>query len=222
MGYSRAGFDVTGVDLKPQKRYPFEFIQEDAIEYLEEHGHEYDAIHASPPCQAYSTITRVWKGKAESHPKLIIPVRQQLIHLGIPYIIENVEGARRDLIDPIMLCGTMFGLQTDEGNQLLRHRYFECSFSNLVLVPNCQHNGGSAIGVYGGGQNPSRKRAVSVYGSTGGSSNRDKTNGFNVEQRKKAMGIDWLANKELCQAIPPAYTEFLGKFLVRHLEEAAK
>jgi DNA (cytosine-5)-methyltransferase 1 len=122
-GYARAGFDVVGVDLNPQPRYPFEFHQADALTFPLD---GFDAIHASPPCQAYSTMRRgLWKDR--EHPDLIAPIRDRLIGADVPYVIENVEGARRLLVNPVLLCGTMFGLGTKEGNQLRRHRYFECS-----------------------------------------------------------------------------------------------
>lgn len=219
MGYYLAGFiNITGVDIKPMPRYPFRFVRSDALEYLAAHGHEYDFIHASPPCQHYSVMTNGrWKDRVNDHPDMIADVRTALINTGKPYIIENVGGARGELINPIMLCGTMFGLQTEQGNQLIRHRYFECSFG-YWLVPPCAHNNGSAVGVYGGGQNPSRRRlAVGVYGHTGGSSKRDALQMFDVNARRKVMGIPWMTGKELSEAIPPAYTNYLG----RHFLEQA-
>jgi DNA (cytosine-5)-methyltransferase 1 len=215
MGYNRAGFDVVGVDINPQPRYPFAFVQGDALEYLSEHGAEFDAIHASPPCQLYSTMTKGrWKDR--EHPDLIKPVRDLLIASGKPYVIENVEGAREKLINPIMLCGTMFGLQTKHGSQLRRHRYFECS-KFFILTTTCQHNSGSVIGVYGGGQNPARKRpnTIGVWGHAGGSSNRDGLIQFGTQDRRDAMGIDWMSGDELSEAIPPAYTEFIGHYLLQ-------
>lgn len=212
MGYYKSGFvRITGVDIKPMPRYPFEFVQADAMEYVAEHGHEYDVIHASPPCQRYSVMTNGrWQDRVGDHPDLIAIIRTALQEVGRPYIIENVSGARAELINPIMLCGTMFGLQTKQGNQLIRHRYFECSFG-YWLVPPCAHRNGSAIGVYGGGQNPARKKpAIGVYGHTGGSSKRDALQMFDVNARREAMGILWMTGKELSEAIPPAYTKYIG------------
>lgn len=212
MGYHRAGFEVVGVDIKPQPHYPFEFHQADALEYLREHGHEFDAIHASPPCQRYSAMTNGrWQDRIENHPDLIEPVRKLLKIFGKPYIIENVPGA--PLINPVLLCGTMFGLQTKHGSQLRRHRYFETNFP-VGLTPACQHNKASVIGVYGGGQNPNRKRipaTVGVYGHAGGTSERDGLIQFGTQDRRDAMGIDWMVGKELSESIPPAYTEWIGK-----------
>ena len=124
--------EITGVDIKPQKHYPFQFVQGDAIEYLEQHGHEYDFIHASPPCQGYSESTPAqYKG---NHPLLIPTVREQLDALGKPYVIENVEGARWALNNPLMLCGSMFGLP------ILRHRLFELGGFEIYFTPPCCHN----------------------------------------------------------------------------------
>lgn len=220
MGYHRAGFEVVGVDIDPQPRYPFEFHQADALEYLAEHGHEFDVIHASPPCQHYSTMTKGrWQDRLESHPDLIAPVRALLQKIGKPYVIENVEGARAELVNPILLCGTMFGLQTKHGSQLRRHRYFEMSIP-MFLVPTCQHNKGSVIGVYGGGQNPARRRpaTIGVWGHAGGSSNRDNLISFGTDDRREAMGIDWMVGDELSEAIPPAYTEYIGSQLFAQVQ----
>ncbi|MGH2621968.1 MAG: DNA cytosine methyltransferase [Anaerolineales bacterium] len=220
MGYARAGFDVVGVDHRAQKNYPFEFHQGEALAYLEEHGGEFDAIHASPPCQLFSAI-RKGRWKERQHPDLVEPTRRGLRESGRPYIIENVVGA--PLIEPVMLCGTMFGLQTRAGAQLRRHRLFELSFPLDALLWPCQHNRhASAIGVYGGGQHPQRRRVpstIGVYGHSGGSTRRDYLDftSFLTSDRREAMGIDWMTNSELSQAIPPAYTEFLGAWLLRHL-----
>jgi hypothetical protein len=132
MGYHRAGFDVTGVDIKPQKNFPFAFIQGDALDYCGEHGHEYDAIHASPPCQRYANVTR-WRGIQEHHPDLIPQTRTELIRAGLPWVIENVPGApiRPDLI----LCGSHFALN------VIRHRWFETSWRAFSLSPICVHAG---------------------------------------------------------------------------------
>lgn len=203
MGYHRAGFDVVGVDIKFQKRYPFEFHQADALEYLAGHGHEFDVIHASPPCQAeeltiLANLHRHKKSYRDIHTNLIPDIRRLLVKIDKPYIIENVEGARDYLINPIMLCGTMFGLYTDFYKPLYRHRLFECNPAVWFPPAPCQHwNDRHAIGVHGGGQHPDRQ---------------DGTNGqYGIRQRQVAMGIYWMTGKELNQAIPPAYTEWLGK-----------
>ena len=127
MGYHRAGFDVVGVDHKPQPRYPFEFIQADAMTFPLE---GFDVIHASPPCQAYSKAT-AWRGDRSKHPDLIGRVQRRL--RGYRYVIENVQEARFHLVEPLMLCGSMFGLP------IRRHRYFELSPSLSVLLWPCVH-----------------------------------------------------------------------------------
>jgi DNA (cytosine-5)-methyltransferase 1 len=210
MGYHNLGFEVVGVDIKKQKHYPFEFHQADALEYLQEHWEEFDVIHASPPCQRYSKMTNGrWQDRIENHPDLVEPVRNLLIKTGKPYIIENVVGS--PLINPVMLCGTMFNLQTKGGSQLRRHRLFETSFP-VEEPPKCNHLKGSVIGVYGGGQNPARKipTTIGVWGQTGGSSKRDNLVQFLVQDRRDAMGIQWMTANELSESIPPAYTFWVG------------
>ena len=128
MGYSRAGFDVVGVDLSPQKNYPFEFIQADALALDPKFLASFDAIHASPPCQSYSDLAKR-NGNAHEWPRLIEPVREILRSTGLPYVIENVEGA--PMIDAVVLCGTMF-----PGLRVLRHRLFEANFE--IIAPPSQ------------------------------------------------------------------------------------
>lgn len=193
MGYYRAGFDVTGVDIEPQKNYPFTFIQGDALECLAAHGHEYDAIAASPPCQRYSAMTNC--RDHEAHPDLVGPVRELLKASGRPYVIENVIGA--PLNQPIMLCGAMFGLK------VYRHRLFECSWF-LLAPPHVPHRDQTPKA----GKGISPKGFISVAGNTG-----------RVAYARQAMGIDWTNRDELSQAIPPAYTEFIGKQLLRIVEQ---
>jgi hypothetical protein len=190
MGYHRVGFEVVGVDIEPQPRYPFEFHQADAMEF----GLSgFDAIHASPPCQRHSKMTKR-HGRSAEHPDLVGPTRDRLIGAGVPYIIENVPGA--PLVDPLVLCGSTFELD------VRRHRLFETSFH--VLQPKCRH----------AEQGP----AVGVYGNPGGSSKRDGLTFGGVDTWKTAMGIDWMTAKELAQAIPPLYTHWIGEYLVAHLK----
>jgi DNA (cytosine-5)-methyltransferase 1 len=197
MGYHRAGFEVVGVDIASQKNYPFEFHQDDALEYLREHGHEFDAIHASPPCQAYSTFTpNSHKG---SHPDLIEPTRELLREAGKPYVIENVKGARFLLVNPIVLCGSMFGLP------IWRHRYFEIYPSGLLLVPPCRHDFKPILITDNGGPN-----------ANGWGKPRKRTP---IDKKRAAAGIDWMTNDEITEAIPPAYCEYIGKQLLNVIKE---
>jgi len=191
VGYHRAGFDVVGVDIKPQPHYPFEFHQADALTFPLD---GFDAIHASPPCQAYSRIT-VQFGKPGDWPDLVAPVRSALMASGVPWVIENVVGA--PLVAPVMLCGTSFGLG------VRRHRLFEMS-DPPVLVPPCSHY---------------RHRAMNVTGNPGGHSRRDPDALFGkLPDWKLAMGIDWDVTAHECkEAIPPAYTEWIGARLFANL-----
>ena len=211
MGYHRAGFEVVGVDVAFQKHYPFEFHQADALEYMAEHGREFDVIHASPPCQAFTSLKTMWNAK--EHADLVGPTRAALEKIGKDYIIENVVGA--PLIAPFMLCGTMFGLGVGKA-ELRRHRLFEATFEVGLLTP-CAHGlRANVIGVYGG-HGRDRRRTVGVYGGAGGHSKRDRgIQEYNTAERAEAMGIDWMTGAELSQAIPPAYTEWIGKQLLAH------
>ena len=190
MGYHRAGFDdITGVDIAPQPNYPFTFVLGDALEYVMQHGAEFDVIHASPPCQAYSEMQKVHQNK-EKHPELIEPVRELLIKSDKTYVIENVKGA--PLINPIILCGTYFGLN------IARHRLFESNVDLFKLWPPCNHNG--------------------LY-SKWRWEDKSKPENWRNEREKlaKAMDIDWFMTRpEVREAIPPAYTEFIGRLLQKN------
>lgn len=201
MGYARAGFEVVGVDLHPQPRYPFEFIQADATTYSLD---GFDAVHASPPCQAFSSMTR-GRWQEREHPDHVALMRDNFSHWGAPYIIENVPGA--PLHNPITLCGTMFGLGVG-GAQLRRHRLFECPWF-FDLLPECQHNDSERIN--------GRPATVGVWGNAGGYSVRDDLQHYTTEERRQAMGIDWMKGRELSEAIPPAYTEYIGRQLMRQM-----
>ena len=191
MGYSRAGFEVVGVDNQPQPRYPFRFILGDALCYAVLYGREFDLIHASPVCKRFSSITRS-AGTQLNYRDSIGITRQVLDWIGKPYIIENVPGA--PLINPLMLCGTMFGLD------VIRHRLFECNPPIFFAPASCQHT----KPVVKHGRRPDRKKHYAAV--TGHFSD--------VEFAQQAMGIDWLGQKELAQAIPPAMTEWLGKQMI--------
>ncbi|WP_022684628.1 DNA cytosine methyltransferase [Sphingobium bisphenolivorans] len=198
MGYHQAGFDIVGVDLDPQPRYPFAFIQHDALTLDMRFIRSFDAIHASPPCQGYSSMRHA--PGAKGAPLLIDRTRDMLEASGLPYIIENVETAGWSMRDPVLLCGTMFGLGA-QGCELHRHRLFE---SNIELVASsCQHSGGPVVGVYGG---HARKRSA----KHGGRGTRDVWEGGHKAAAREAMGMDWATLNEMSEAIPPAYTEALG------------
>lgn len=214
MGYHRAGFDIVGVDHKPQPRFPFDFVRADALEYCRRHGAEFDAIHTSPPCQAYSSLRRLPRTKS-NHPRLIAPTRARVVRTGKPYVIENVCGS--PLHKPLLLCGTMFGLGVGNG-ELRRHRLFESNVS-LRCDLQCCHRakaGSRTIGVYG--NHGGRRFTVGIWGHSGGQSHRDWTPRVTADEGRAAMGIDWMVWRELTQAIPPAYTEFIGKQLIAALE----
>jgi DNA (cytosine-5)-methyltransferase 1 len=185
-GYHRAGFDVTGVDIKPQPRYPFEFHQGDAMTYPLD---GFDAIHASPPCQEHVRF-----GLAGEHSTgwMLAAIRERLMTNPAPWAIENVPGApmRADYL----LCGCIFGLPG-----LRRPRWFETSWHGFDLRPPCLHLG----------------RAILVFGHANW---RDGS----VAERAAAMGIDWMIDAELAQAIPPAFTEHIGRQLLAHLRESAE
>ena len=210
MGYARAGFDVVGVDIRPMPRYPFEFVQADCLALDRAFLDRFDAIHASPPCQAHSTLRHM--PTAKDHPDLIPQTRALLTASGKPWIIENVPGA--PLRNPVMLCGTMFGLVTECGAELRRHRLFETNWW-VGLLPQCRH-GASVIGVYGNGPHKARTRTITVTGSTPQQNvvRNQVRQTFSQDAARQAMGIDWMKRDELNQAIPPSYTEFLGRQLL--------
>lgn len=207
MGYHRAGFDVFGVDNRPQPNYPFPFWQDDALTYLaailercveEDAPLPFDAIHASPPCQAYSILNARWK---RDHPDLVEPTRELLEASGLPYVIENVPGSPvRGLL---MLCGggdlPVVWCADGKNRQVQRHRYFECNFP--ALGHPCNHPY-PALGVYGRGRwsNDDSKHRGGYQGSK--------------DENAAGMAIDWMNREELSQAIPPAYTEYIGRWLL--------
>lgn len=193
MGYHRAGFEVTGVDIDPQPRYPFTFVQADAMTYPLD---GFDAIHASPVCYRWSRMRDCRPGMKDDQPDLITPLRPRLIASGLPYVIENLRHA--PLVNPVQLCGSGLGLR------LQRHRRFECSFPAWGAP--CAH-----------GQNPwnpaydhatgRKRRRVPVIGE------------WRIPEllQHQAMGIDWMTLQELQEAIPPAYTEYIGAQLLEFI-----
>jgi DNA (cytosine-5)-methyltransferase 1 len=224
-GYQEAGFHVTGVDSKPQPRYAGDvFVQGDALEYVAAHGREFDVIHASPPCQAYTSMRHMGKTAGQDAPDLVAPTREALRSLGSLFVIENVVGA--PVTKWLLLCGSMFGLgvmRSGEWQELRRHRLFESNF--LLLGPRCQHRSGRTLPVWGDGR-PSRRearkaRAIAIYGDHPQRTLKDVTYRVNrahsLAEAREAMGIDWMEWREITQAIPPAYTRFIGEQLLRAL-----
>lgn len=213
MGYHRAGFtEIVGVDNRPQPRYPFQFVQADALEYLARliksgEVEEFDLIHASPPCQAYTgmrNITLSRFGSVPEHPDLIDPVRRLLQESGRPYVIENVQCSPVDT--HIIICGAAVGLPG-----LSRHRHFE---SNVLLwgPPKCARRQNKlTIGVYG--SRPDGRRVSQKVGKFGRVAN-------SIDEAREIMGIDWMEWDEIREAIPPAYTEWIGRQMICQLEEA--
>lgn len=194
-GYSRSGFDVVGVDIHDQPRYPFKFFKWDAIKFLTQLMNrefplgpfieDFDVIHASPPCQSF-TNARTMHGRA--HPDLLTPTRELLKKWGGQWVIENVPGA--PMTAHLMLCGSMFGER-----RLIRHRCFEFSDPPDVLVPPCDH----------------AKKTISVFGHGGHVYHT-------VKEWQEVMGIDWMNRKELANAIPPSYAFFIGKILMERFK----
>lgn len=200
VGYSQAGFEVVGVDINPQPNYPLAFIQVDALSLDRKFIALFDAVHASPPCQAYSDLAKRNRN-ADEWPQLIDPVRDLLIETGLPYVIENVDGA--PLRDPVVLCGTMF-----PGLRVLRHRLFEANFP-IAQPPHGKH---PKVHTF--------DRRKSHFGKT----NEWKdfvqvTGGGNctLAAARKAMGIDWMTKGEINESIPPRYAKYVGEQLMFHL-----
>jgi DNA (cytosine-5)-methyltransferase 1 len=193
VGYWRAGFSVTGVDVVAQPRYPFEFVQADALAWLADRvelvGRRFAAVHASPPCQRWTRAQH-----AEGHPDLIAPLRPLLDATGLPYVIENVPEApiRPDLV----LCGTAFGLRL-RGFEVRRHRVFESNV-DLGEAPPCRHEVAS----------------MPVFGHSENADFRRRYGGVPLERRRASMGVEWMSRDELREAIPPAFTELIGRRLL--------
>jgi DNA (cytosine-5)-methyltransferase 1 len=210
------------VDIEPQPRYPFEFHREDALRvlgHIARHwageptawafGHEFHAIHASPPCRA-SSAGRHMPGAGE-HVDLIGATRERLAASGLPYVIENVVGAA--LVNPALICGTSLGLAAD-GHHLARHRLFETSWPMpLFSLPPCCCGGRPVLGIYGDRAKTSRGASLAERSSRWSRPESLAVGG-------EAMGIDWMTWRELREAIPPAYTELIGHQLMQHIARA--
>lgn len=202
-GYAAAGFEVVGVDIEPQREYPFEFVLGDALEYLAGHGHEFDAIHASPPCQGYSPhvssrSSRYVPTLGRDEPRLIRDCRESLRRTGKPWVMENVMGARRIIGGCLLLCGTMFGLP------ISRHRLFESS--EWITQP--EHPDCVGVATRYAQARGWERRDMSVTGK----GRRAGTK----ERWKEIMGIEGpITQHQLTEAIPPCYTQYIGGFLTR-------
>lgn len=218
-GITAPGSMRSWASIKPQPRYPFEFVQVDAMTFPLE---GFDAIHASPPCHKYSTVGKQSAKKLGTiYSDLVDPIRERLKAAGVPYVIENVMGA--PLRQPVKLCGSWFGLN------IRRHRLFEIGGFDVLLMPPCSHHWqtprfrsldkrragrlASVLSVHGGGQHGPSPLAsvVGVHGHINYSGER--------KLREEAMDIDWMNPYELTQAIPPAYTEYIGRQLAAHIKE---
>lgn len=212
-GYERAGWDVFGVDINPQPLYPYPLIQADALAYLRESLNswerenwwgEFDAIHASPPCQFATVYGNNKAHVKDDHPNLIPATRELLQATGLPYVIENVEGAREHLIDPVRICGTGLGVR------VRRHRYFETNWP-LEGIP-CDH-GRFTDRIFPGSSNRPNGRTVMNVGEYR----------VPLTTQREVMEMPWADLYGISQAVPPAYTEHIGRQLMAYVraEEVA-
>jgi DNA (cytosine-5)-methyltransferase 1 len=198
MGYHLAGFEVVGVDLAPQPRYPFSFVQADALAFVREHGAEFDFIHASPPCQRYTLAQRI---QHREHPDLIAPTRAALQATGRPWVIENVEDAAPELREPVTLCAAAFGMRT------YRHRLFETGGGFTFTPP--RHKRHTAPLTKMG-----RPRAAGHFAHYVG-------NFSGVQEARDDMQVPWMNRDGIRECLPPAYTEHIGIALCVSLLEVA-
>jgi DNA (cytosine-5)-methyltransferase 1 len=198
-GYEQAGMAVVrGVDISPQPRYPYPFTQADAISYVLDMVLEVDFVHASPPCQFDSDCQRI---QGNEHPDLIGPTREALDLTGLPYVIENVSGAVPKLRDPVMLCGAMFGLRT------YRHRYFETGGGFSFRAPEHPEHTARQAKM---GRAPRPGEFIQAVGNFSG-----------VSRVREDWGVPWMNRDGIREAIPPAYTEYIGRQFISHLKEAS-
>lgn len=207
-GYDDAGFLIVGIDIHNQPRYPYQYYQGDAIEEMNNllisgDIEMFQAIHASPPCQHYSVLSNCRPGLKDEHPDLIPSTRELLIRSGLPYVIENVAGA--PLVDPVLLCGSHFNLTTDWEPwgrvALRRHRIFETNWK--LPDPGPHDHSLPVIQVTGHGSN---RNTHSTWGKG------------HAKAAKEAMGISYMRRHELTEAIPPAYTAYIGKHLKKLID----
>ena len=207
-GYADTGFEVIGVDIEHHEDFPYEFHTGEALTTLDQviadggmfAGKRVNAVHASPPCQAYSTMTP----DKSKHPELVEPVRERLLALGVPYAIENVPAA--PLVDPTKLCGSMF---PNDGLRVRRHRLFETNFTVHELY--CNHKAqGQVVGVYG-----SHWDSREFFRPDG---KRRGAKATSLEDARDAMGIDWMCWDDLKESIPPAYARWIGRHMIGVVE----
>lgn len=203
-GYHQAGFDVVGVDIVEQPLYPFTFWKDDAVSLLSDAfrqdriANEFDAIHASPPCQSYSNMSN---RHGSDEPELIAPVRELLDEIGLPYVIENVVGARSHMRNPVLLHGGHFGIG------VYRPRLFETNW--LLMAPGKAARPKDAAAVYG--RREDRRRLLTRKDGT-------ELRAASLEEAREAMEMPWADWNGVREAIPPAYTRFIGEQLLAHLE----
>lgn len=203
VGYHRAGFDVVGVDINPQPRYPYEFHQADALTFPLD---GFDAIHASPPCQDHSTLSAAFAERQHGTGWMLTATIDRLTATGRPFVVENVMGAKPLMPNAFTLCGRSFGIK-----RLRRHRLFLTNVA--MLVPPCACDGSQPLGIYGDLSKNDRKVRNSKDGLV-----RMRAG---VQSARDLLGCDWMDARELSQAIPPAYTEWIGRRLIDALECAA-
>jgi DNA (cytosine-5)-methyltransferase 1 len=197
MGYFYAGFNVVGFDIEPQPNYPFEFVQMDALDALNDRDliEQFSAIHASPPCQAYSPLNAY---NRKTYPDLVDETRELLVASSRPWVMENVPQA--PLLDPVALCGSMFGLR------VYRHRHFEASFPLVEPTDHPAHVARCARNGY----LPEDDQFMSIHGG--------KHSRAWLLMACEVMGVPWMRTiKEVCEAIPPVYTEYIGRLILGHL-----
>ena len=219
-GYAQAGFDVVGVDnsMARLSRYPERTVWDDALAYVQDYGHEYDAIHASPPCTGYTRGTVAIPDRAERYDRLIAVTREVLRGTGLPYVIENVEGARSELRDPALLCWTQFrepgSVLDDDGTplQMYRHRLFETNWP-LMVPPHQPHDPSIQVaGAYGGARRD-KDEARNV-----------RKGGYvpaNVDVLRRLLETPWMSEKGCFLSIPPTYTHYIGAQLLDYVTAVA-
>jgi DNA (cytosine-5)-methyltransferase 1 len=211
-GYARAGATVVSMDIAPQPRNPHDFTLGDVLKVDPGYLRTFDLLHFSSPCQGYTELRHA-PGAKGTALRLLPQVRALAKAAGVPYVSENVRAAAWDMINPVRLCGCMFGLGA-QGCKLVRERLFECSFPVAQPICTCRGDPRPVIGVYGG---HARRRAKSA----GGRGTRDEWIGGHRAAASEALGIDWMTLDELSEAIPPAYTQYIARQFLAQKERSA-